>query len=326
MYLRSSIIGITSLSFVLTLLIIVVCAYSIYEIVQQKKISEIKSDFINNMSHEFKTPIATINLAIDALQNKVVKEDEEKVDRYLKMLREENKRMQDQVENVLMISQLERGTTPLDLQSYAMNPIVSEAISHVALIVKSKNGTIKSELNAAKQSVVVDKNHFMNVFVNLLDNAIKYSSESPLIYVNTYNESNFWVFEIKDHGIGMDQETLKLIFKKFYRRQGGNIHNIKGHGLGLSYVKKIIELHNGTIHVSSFIDKYSFRILPKLGSSSAMLAQRISSINSLSTLCEIAFHDVTEISRQGVLPRNLKIVCFENLNWINRLESSKLPP
>ena len=254
-YLRSSIIGITSLSFVLTLLIIVVCAYSIYEIVQQKKISEIKSDFINNMSHEFKTPIATINLAIDALQNKVVKEDEEKVDRYLKMLREENKRMQDQVENVLMISQLERGTTPLDLQSYAMNPIVSEAISHVALIVKSKNGTIKSELNAAKQSVVVDKNHFMNVFVNLLDNAIKYSSDSPLIYVNTYNESNFWVFEIKDHGIGMSQETLKLIFKKFYRRQGGNIHNIKGHGLGLSYVKKIIELHNGTIHVSSVIDE-----------------------------------------------------------------------
>jgi two-component system phosphate regulon sensor histidine kinase PhoR len=254
-YLRSSIIGITSLSFVLTLLIIVVCAYSIYEIIQQKKISEIKSDFINNMSHEFKTPIATINLAIDALQNKVVKEDEEKVDRYLKMLREENKRMQDQVENVLMISQLERGTTPLDLQSYAMNPIVSEAISHVALIVKSKNGTIKSELNAAKQSVVVDKNHFMNVFVNLLDNAIKYSSDSPLIYVNTYNESNFWVFEIKDHGIGMGQETLKLIFKKFYRRQGGTLHNIKGHGLGLSYVKKIIELHNGTIHVSSIIDE-----------------------------------------------------------------------
>ena len=128
----------------------------------------------------------------------MVKEDEEKVDRYLKMLREENKHMQDQVENVLMISQLERGTTPLDLQSYAMNPIVSEAISHVALIVKSKNGTIKSELNAAKQSVEVDKNHFMNVFVNLLDNAIKYSSASPLIYVNTYNESNFWVFEIKE--------------------------------------------------------------------------------------------------------------------------------
>jgi len=234
-------------------LIIIVCSYSVYEIVQQKKISEIKSDFINNMSHEFKTPIATINLAIDALQNKNVKKDEEKVDRYLNMLREENKRMQDQVENVLMISQLDRGSTPLDLQSFAMNPLVEEAISHVALIVQSENGTITSDLMASQQSVVVDKNHFMNVFVNLLDNAIKYSLNAPLIEVRTFNEDDVWVFEIQDHGIGMDSDTLKLIFKKFYRQQGGNIHNIKGHGLGLSYVKKIIELHNGTIHVSSIL-------------------------------------------------------------------------
>ena len=253
-YLRSSIVGITLLSLVLTLLIIIVCSYSVYEIVQQKKISEIKSDFINNMSHEFKTPIATINLAIDALQNKNVKKDEEKVDRYLNMLREENKRMQDQVENVLMISQLDRGSTPLDLQSFAMNPLVEEAISHVALIVQSEKGTITSDLKASKQNVIVDKNHFMNVFVNLLDNAIKYSLEAPLIKVRTFNEEDVWVFEIQDLGMGMNSDTLKLIFKKFYRQQGGNIHNIKGHGLGLSYVKKIIELHNGTIHVSSALE------------------------------------------------------------------------
>ena len=254
-YLTSSIIGITLLSLALTLLIIIVCAYSIYEIVQQKKISEIKSDFINNMSHEFKTPIATINLAIDALTNKSVKNDPEKVDRYLTMLREENKRMQDQVENVLMISQLDRGTTPLEVQSHAINTLVEEAISHVALIVKSKNGTLKSLLKAEHQNVAVDKNHFMNVFVNLLDNAIKYSLEAPLVEVKTFNEGESWIFEIKDHGIGMDSDTMKLIFKKFYRQQGGNIHNIKGHGLGLSYVKKIVELHNGTIHVQSEKDK-----------------------------------------------------------------------
>lgn len=254
-YLRSSIIGITILSLILTLLIIIVCSYSIYEIVQQKKISEIKSDFINNMSHEFKTPIATINLAIDALQNKKVQEDYQKVDRYLNMLREENKRMQDQVEDVLMISQLERGSRPLDLQPCAMNTLVEEAISHVALIVKSENGIIKDALNAKKQNVIVDKKHFMNVFVNLLDNSVKYSLESPLIEVRTFNEEDVWIFEIEDHGIGMDSDTLKLIFKKFYRQQGGNIHNIKGHGLGLSYVKKIIELHNGTIHVSSTLAK-----------------------------------------------------------------------
>jgi two-component system phosphate regulon sensor histidine kinase PhoR len=250
-YLSSSIVGITFLSLALTLLIIIVCAYSIYEIVQQKKISEIKSDFINNMSHEFKTPIATINLAIDALKNKNVKDDSEKVDRYLTMVREENKRMQEQVENVLMISQLDRGTTPLEIQSHAINKLVEEAISHVALIIKSKNGNLKSMLTAENQNVDVDKSHFMNVFVNLLDNAIKYSLEAPRVEVKTFNEAGNWVFEIKDHGIGMDSDTMKLIFKKFYRQQGGNIHNIKGHGLGLSYVKKIVELHNGTIHADS---------------------------------------------------------------------------
>ena len=250
-YLRSSFVGITILSFVLTLLIIVVCTYSIYEIVQQKKISEIKSDFINNMSHEFKTPIATINLAIDALQNKSVKNDSSKVDRYLNMLREENKRMQDQVENVLMISQLDRGATPLDLQHTAMNLLVEEAISHVALIIQSEKGTIKCALKASEQSVFVDKNHFTNVFVNLLDNAIKYSLKAPLIEIRSFNEKNFWIFEIQDYGMGMDPDTTKLIFKKFYRQEGGNIHNIKGHGLGLSYVKKIIELHNDTINVIS---------------------------------------------------------------------------
>ena len=250
-YLRSSFVGITILSFVLTLLIIVVCAYSIYEIVQQKKISEIKSDFINNMSHEFKTPIATINLAIDALQNKNIKNDAIKVNRYLNMLREENKRMQNQVENVLMISQLDRGATPLNLEYTAMNLLVEEAISHVALIIQSKKGTIKSDLKASLQNVFVDKNHFTNTFVNLLDNAIKYSLEAPLIEIRTFNQDNSWIFEIQDYGLGMDSDTVKLIFKKFYRQEGGNIHNIKGHGLGLSYVKKIIELHNGTINVIS---------------------------------------------------------------------------
>mgnify|MGYP001437104950 CR=1 FL=1 len=262
-YLRSSIIGITILSLVLTLLVIMVCSYSIYEIVQQKKISEIKSDFINNMSHEFKTPIATISLAIDALQNKTVKSDKKRVDRYLGMLREENKRMQNQVENVLMISQLDRGTTPLELDTLAMNNMVEEAISHVALIIKSKKGTIKSNLKAKKQIAIVDKNHFLNVFVNLLDNAIKYSLEAPLIEIRTFNDKSFWIFEIKDNGIGMDSDALKLIFKKFYRQQGGNIHNIKGHGLGLSYVKKIIELHNGTISVDSEKDigsKFQIRL------------------------------------------------------------------
>ncbi len=250
-YLRSSIVGIALLSFILTILITIVCSYSIYQIIQQKKISEIKSDFINNMSHEFKTPIATINLAIDALQNDSIKNDSKKVNRYLMMLREENKRMHDQIENVLMISQLERGVTPLRVKLLEMDTIIDEAINHVALIVKNKEGSIKKVFKAQQQKVMVDKNHMTNVFVNLLDNAIKYSEDFPLIELRTFNENKEWVFEIQDRGIGMDSETLKLIFKKFYRKQGGNIHNIKGHGLGLSYVRKIVHLHNGTIHVDS---------------------------------------------------------------------------
>ncbi len=250
-YVLSSIIGVASLSFVLTLLIVILCGISLYQILQQKKISEIKSDFINNMSHEFKTPIATINLAIDAIENPVNIKDEKKVSRYLKMMREENKRMQDQVETVLMISQLERGTTPMELSPIDIHDVIEEAISHVALIVQNRSGMIYKHLEATSTIVSANKNHFTNVLTNLLDNAIKYSEGSPIIEVRTWTEEEQISIEIKDEGIGMDTETLQLIFEKFYREQGGNVHNIKGHGLGLSYVKKILTLLNGTIHVKS---------------------------------------------------------------------------
>ena len=250
-YVLSSIIGVASLSFILTLLIVILCGISLYQILQQKKISEIKSDFINNMSHEFKTPIATINLAIDAIENPVNIKDEKKVSRYLKMMREENKRMQDQVETVLMISQLERGTTPMELSSIDIHDVIEEAISHVALIVQNRSGMIYKHLEATSTIVSANKNHFTNVLTNLLDNAIKYSEGSPIIEVRTWTEEEQISIEIKDEGIGMDTETLQLIFEKFYREQGGNVHNIKGHGLGLSYVKKILTLLNGTIHVKS---------------------------------------------------------------------------
>ena len=203
------------------------------------------------MSHEFKTPIATINLAIDAIENPINIKDEKKVSRYLRMMREENKRMQDQVETVLMISQLERGTTPMELSPIDIHDIIEEAISHVALIVQNRSGMIYKHLEATSTIVSANKNHFTNVLTNLLDNAIKYSEGSPIIEVRTWTEEEQISIEIKDEGIGMDAETLQLIFQKFYREQGGNVHNIKGHGLGLSYVKKILTLLNGTIHVKS---------------------------------------------------------------------------
>ena len=256
-FVLSSIIGVASLSFILTLLIVILCGISLYQILQQKKISEIKSDFINNMSHEFKTPIATINLAIDAIENPINIKDEKKVTRYLKMMREENKRMQDQVETVLMISQLERGTTPMELSPIDVHEVVEEAISHVALIVQNRAGMIYKHLDAAFSDISGNKNHLTNVITNLLDNAIKYSEGSPIIEVRTWSEEKEIAIEIKDQGMGMDAETLQLIFEKFYREQGGNVHNIKGHGLGLSYVKKIVHLLNGTIHVKSKEDKGS---------------------------------------------------------------------
>ena len=256
-FVLSSIIGVASLSFVLTLLIVILCGISLYQILQQKKISEIKSDFINNMSHEFKTPIATINLAIDAIENPINIKDQKKVSRYLKMMREENKRMQDQVETVLMISQLERGTTPMELTVIDAHEVVEEAISHVALIVQNRAGMIFKHLDASVSTINGNKNHLTNVITNLLDNAIKYSDGSPVIEVRTWSEEKEIAIEIKDQGMGMDAETLQLIFQKFYREQGGNIHNIKGHGLGLSYVKKIVHLLNGTIHVKSKKDKGS---------------------------------------------------------------------
>ena len=212
---------------------------------------EIKSDFINNMSHEFKTPIATINLAIDAIENPINIRDEKKVSRYLKMMREENKRMQDQVETVLMISQLDRGSTPMECETIDIHEVIEDAISHVALIVQNRSGMIYKHLDATSVNISANMNHLTNVLINLLDNAIKYSEGSPIIEVRTWTVEKMVAIEIKDQGMGMDTETLQLIFEKFYREQSGNVHNIKGHGLGLSYVKKILTLLNGTINVKS---------------------------------------------------------------------------
>ncbi len=159
--------------------------------------------------------------------------------------------MQDQVETVLMISQLEKGSTPMECSTLDAHQIIEDAISHVALIVQNRAGIIYKNLHAQPSLISANKQHLTNVLTNLLDNAIKYSEDSPIIEISSFTAENQIVIEIKDEGIGMDSETLQLIFDKFYRQQGGNVHNIKGHGLGLSYVKKILNLLNGTIHVTS---------------------------------------------------------------------------
>ena len=252
-YVFSSIISVAGLSILLTLFVLVVSTTAVYQIIHQKKISEIKSDFINNMSHEFKTPIATINLAIDAIKNPKTMSKVSKVKDYINVIKEENNRMLSQVEDILLISQLEKGLLPIKMESVNINNIIKNSIYHVNLILQNKKGKIEVEYNAYEPNIIGNFDHLTNVLVNILDNALKYSENIPIIKIVTNNTEDDLLINIEDNGIGMDKSTKRLIFDKFYRKESGNIHDIKGHGLGLSYVKKIIELHKGKIELISKI-------------------------------------------------------------------------
>jgi two-component system phosphate regulon sensor histidine kinase PhoR len=250
-YVFSSIIGIGGLTLFLTLFIVLVSSSALYQIIQQKKISEIKTDFINNMSHEFKTPIATITLALDAISNPKTKSIPEKVERYVSMIREENSRMLTQVENVLRISQLERSSNPIKMSKVDLHSIIYDAISHIELILNDKSGSLIKKFKATDVEVLGNKSHLTNITVNLLDNALKYCESTPKIVVETFNEYDNFVFKVSDNGLGMSSVVQKKIFDKFYRATSGNIHNVKGHGLGLAYVKKIVDIHKGEIKLES---------------------------------------------------------------------------
>lgn len=250
-FILSTILGMMLLSIVFTTIIIIAYTSAIYQLIKQRQISQIKTDFINNMTHEFKTPIATINLALDAIRNPKVIGDQEKVQRYLKMIKDENKRMHAQVENVLRISKLEKNELNISKERVKLHDLIEDAITHVQLIVQDKNGYIKTDLKAQKSSVLANKTHFTNVIVNMLDNAVKYSPEAPEIEVSTENIGTNILLKIKDHGSGMSKAAQKRVFEKFYREHTGDIHNVKGHGLGLAYVKRIVDDHQGHIFVES---------------------------------------------------------------------------
>ncbi|MEM1002876.1 MAG: HAMP domain-containing sensor histidine kinase, partial [Bacteroidota bacterium] len=250
-FLLSTIMWMIVLSVVFTSVIILAYSSAIYQLIKQRQISQIKSDFINNMTHEFKTPIATINLALDSIKNPKIIEDKEKVHRYLGMIREENKRMNAQVENVLRISKLEKNELNISKERLKLHELITDAKNHVELIVENRQGYIKLHLNAAKSSILANKTHFTNVIVNILDNAIKYSDDSPKIDVYTDNIGNNILMRIADQGNGMSKQVQKRVFEKFYREHTGNVHNVKGHGLGLAYVKRIVDDHQGYISVES---------------------------------------------------------------------------
>ena len=250
-FLLSELVSITVLSIIFTLIILIAYSSALNQLIRQRQISEIKNDFINNMTHEFKTPIATINLALDAIRNPKIIDDKEKVLRYLQMIKDENKRMHAQVENVLRISKLEKKELDIVKDSHNIHEIIEDAIEHVNLILEDREGTIVSHFNALRNTVLINDVHFTNVIVNILENAIKYSPNAPEIEICTENIKDMIIIKIKDKGLGMSKVAQKRIFEKFYREHTGDIHNVKGHGLGLSYVKRIVDDHNGQIYVES---------------------------------------------------------------------------
>lgn len=250
-FLLSELLSITILSIVFTLIIIVAYTSALNQLLRQKHISEIKTDFINNMTHEFKTPIATINLALDAIRNPKIIEDKDKVFRYLQMIRDENKRMHAQVENVLRISKLEKRELDITKEPTVIHDIIDDAIEHVNLILEDRKGTIVKHYNAARTTSLINEVHFTNVLVNILENAIKYSPDVPEIEIFTENVKDMILIKVRDHGLGMSKIAQKRVFEKFYREHTGDLHNVKGHGLGLAYVKRIVEDHNGQVYVES---------------------------------------------------------------------------
>lgn len=238
-------------TFLSLLTILGIYIISINYMMRQKKLAEIKTDFINNMSHEFKTPLATISVATDSLANDKIATNPEKVRYYSSLIKQENLRMKKQVENVLNMSKLERNEVNLFLKETNVRELIKKTTESFNLIVAQRNGSLTQEFTAEKYNFKIDEFHISNMLVNLLDNANKYSPETPDIRIKTRNEGNFYVIEISDRGMGMETQNKTKIFEKFFREETGNIHNVKGQGLGLSYVKKIVELHKGQIIVES---------------------------------------------------------------------------
>ena len=242
----------------LLMAVILFCfAYAIRTILHQKKLSELKNDFINNMTHELKTPIATVRLAVEALQDSDLKQQETIRDRYLGMIQEENHRLGQHVENVLRMGALERKDLKMKMEVVDFHDLVSLATRKIELQVENNQGTLKSILNAQHYSVKGDPAHLVNVILNLLDNANKYSPEKPNIIVRTEESGSDIVLSVQDHGLGMSKEAARQIFQKFYRVPTGNVHNVKGFGLGLAYVKSVVEEHHGTISVQTELGKGS---------------------------------------------------------------------
>ncbi|WP_460543441.1 sensor histidine kinase [Echinicola sediminis] len=251
-------IGLPLSSSLVFLLIIIFCfVYAIKVIIRQKKLSETKNDFINNMTHEFKTPIATVSLAVEALQDPELANQDAFRNRYLGIIKDENKRLGTQVEKVLQAAALDKKDFKLKFEEVDLVTLIKDSKKHFDLQVEKKGGAIDLEIEVKNPFLQADAFHLSNIINNLLDNANKYSREEPKIKVKVLENQEGLTVIIKDNGVGMSKESVKKIFDKFYRVPTGNVHDVKGFGLGLAYVKTMVEEHNGDISVESEINKGS---------------------------------------------------------------------
>ena len=244
-----------------TSLILFCFIYSITTILRQTEVSNMKTDFINNMTHEFKTPIATISLASDSMMSPKIIGNQDKLTKFIGIIKQENKRMLKQVEKVLQMAMLDKKNFQLKLTQIDIHNVIEEAIENTKLKVHARNGSVKGVFKATNEKIEGDLLHISNVIHNLLDNANKYTKDVPHIKVSTEDTKTGVKVIIEDNGIGMDKDALKHIFEKFYRVHTGNLHDVKGFGLGLSYVKAIIDAHKGKIDVKSEVGKGSKFIL-----------------------------------------------------------------
>lgn len=243
---------------VFTLVIITAFYLTVRTLLRQKKLGDMKNDFINNMTHELKTPLATISLAVDALKNDKVIASPDKMEYFTGMIKDENKRMNKHVETILQAAQMERQEVQLNLKELHLHEIIKNVLTNLQLQIEEKNGNVELYLNATSDLMNADEIHLTNLINNLVDNALKYSKDDSFyLKISTKNIGKGIRVQVEDHGIGMNKETLARVFEKFYRAHTGNVHNVKGFGLGLSYVKTMVEAHDGKIKADSILGKGS---------------------------------------------------------------------
>jgi two-component system phosphate regulon sensor histidine kinase PhoR len=244
---------------IFNLIIIAAFYLALRTIINQRKLNAIKSDFINNMTHELKTPLATISLAVDALKNEKVFADKERMQYFSGIIKDENKRMNKHVETILQAGLMDRQDIRMNIAPVHIHQLLPKVLENFKLQLQEKNGTAELLLNAKCDLILADETHITNLISNLIDNALKYSKEKEPLHlaITTHSTSKSLVMQFADNGIGMSKETVKRVFEKFYRAHTGNIHNVKGFGLGMSYVKTIVDAHKGKIKVDSTLGKGS---------------------------------------------------------------------